>query len=79
MGTSISITILVLYIYPASILFLYQHINYSATIYLFELITTMTDQLSVISLVKVKKSKVNDTVSIVLILLKWVWALSVGA
>ena len=29
MGTSISIIILALYIYPASILLLYQHINYN--------------------------------------------------
>ena len=56
-GTSISIIILGLYIYPASILLLHQHINYSATIYLFKRITTITDQLLVNSLVKVKKSK----------------------
>ena len=59
-------TILVLHIYTASILLLYQHINWSATIYLFKLITTTTDQLLVISLVKVKKSKVNYTVYTVL-------------
>ena len=53
MGTSISIIILVLHIYSESILLLYQHINWSATIYLFKLITTTTDQLLVISLVKV--------------------------
>ena len=62
MGTSISIIILVLHIYSESILLLYQHINWSATIYLFKLITTTTDQLLVISLMKVKKSKVNYTV-----------------
>ena len=62
MGTRISITILALYIYPASILLLYQHINLSATIYLFKLITIITHQLLVVSLVKVKKSKVNYTV-----------------
>ena len=63
MGTSISIIILVLYTYPASILLLYQHINQSATIYLIKIITTITDQLFVISLVKVKKPKVNYTLS----------------
>ena len=63
MGTSISIIILVLYIYSAPILLLYQNINRSATIYLFKLITTTTDQLLVKSLVKVKKSKVNYTAS----------------
>ena len=54
-GTSISIIILwvVLHIYSESILLLYQHINWSATIYLFKLITITTDQLLVISLVKV--------------------------
>ena len=44
-------TILVLHIYTASILLLYQHVNSSAPISLFKLITTTTDQL--ISLVKV--------------------------
>ena len=53
MGLVISIIILVLHIYSAPILLLYQHINWSATIYLFKLITTTTDQLLVISLVKV--------------------------
>ena len=62
MGTSISIIILVLHIYSASILLLYQYINWSTTIYLFKLIVATTDQLLVISLVKVKKSKVNYTV-----------------
>ena len=62
MGTRISITVLALYIYPVSALLLYQHINLSATIYLFKLIRTITDQLLVVSLVKVKKSKVNYTV-----------------
>ena len=61
MGTSISVIILVLHIYSASILLSYQDINCSTTIYLFKLITTTTDQLLVISLVKVKKSKVNYT------------------
>ena len=37
MATSISIIILVLHIYSASILLLCQHINWSATIYLFKL------------------------------------------
>ena len=52
MGPAISVIILVLHIYSASILLLYQHINWSGTIYLFKLIAT-TDQLLVISLVKV--------------------------
>ena len=62
MGISISIIILVLYIYPVSILLLYKHINKSTTIYLLQLIATITDQLLVIFLVKVKKSKVKHTV-----------------
>ena len=53
MGPAISVIILVLHIYSASILLLYQHINWSATIYLFKPITITTDQLLVISLVKV--------------------------
>ena len=61
MGDSISIIILALYIYSACILLLYQCINWSASIYLLKLLTTTTDQL-LISLVKVKKSKVNYTV-----------------
>ena len=65
MGTSISIIILVLYISPASILLLYQHMNESPTVYLLNLITTITDQLLVISLVKLKKPKVNYTVLLV--------------
>ena len=61
-GTSISIIILVLYIYPTCILLLYQHINYSAPVYLFKRIIIITEQLLVISLAKVNKSKVNCTV-----------------
>ena len=53
MCTSISIILSVLHIYAASILLLYQHINWSAAIHLFKLITTTTDQLLVISLLKV--------------------------
>ena len=45
--------IVVLHIYSESILPLYQHINWSATIYQFKLIATTTDQHLVISLVKV--------------------------
>ena len=48
MGSSISIIILVLPIHSASMLLLYQHVNWSATIYLFKLSTTTTDQLLVI-------------------------------
>ena len=59
MGTNI---VLILHIYSASILFLYQLVNWSVTIYLLKLITTTIDQLLVISFVKVKKSKVNYTV-----------------
>ena len=62
MGTIISIIILVLHIYSASILFLYQHINWSAITYLLKPITTATDQPLVIFLVKVKEAKVNYTV-----------------
>ena len=53
MGTSICIIILVLYICQASILRLYQH---KYCFYLFKLITTITDQLLVIYLVKVLKN-----------------------
>ena len=63
MGTNISIIILVSHIYSASILLLYQHINWSATICLLKIITATTDKLLVILLVKVKKSKGNYTVS----------------
>ena len=62
MSTSISISILVLHICSASIMFLYQHINWCATIYLFKHIIATTDQLLAISWVKVEKSKVNYTV-----------------
>ena len=63
MSTNISIILLVLYIYPVSILLLYQLINFiSTTVYLFKLIVIIRDQLLVISLVKVKKSKVHYAV-----------------
>ena len=59
MGTSTSIIILLLPIYSAFNCF---HINWSDTIYLFKLITTITDQLFATCSVKVKKSNVNYTV-----------------
>ena len=63
MSTNISIILLVLYIYPVSILLLYQLINFiSTTVYLFKLIAIIRDELLVISLVKVKKSKVHYAV-----------------
>ena len=61
MGISISIIMLVSHIYSASMLFLYQYINWSGTFYLFKPIRTTTDQILAISLVKVKKSKGNYT------------------
>ena len=63
MSTNISIILLVLYIYPVSILLLYELINFiSTTVYLFKLIAIIRDELLVISLVKVKKSKVHYAV-----------------
>ena len=59
MGTTISIIILVLCIYSASVLVLYQHINKSATVQ-----TINNNYIPTFSnfLVKVKKFKVNYAV-----------------